>query len=92
MYKLIINSENYDFPTSWKNDLKAVCNAEHIVRDKRTSYFTMINFLFLCNLQIDVFLPVQNNINLMLYKYCITVPLNNHSVNCYEHFYIYTLC
>ncbi|QLK51081.1 valine--tRNA ligase [Ehrlichia ruminantium] len=39
IYKLIINSENYDFPTSWENDLKAVCNAEHIVRDKRTSYY-----------------------------------------------------
>ncbi|WP_078399948.1 valine--tRNA ligase [Ehrlichia ruminantium] len=39
IYKLIINSENYDFPISWENDLKAVCNAEHIVRDKRTSCY-----------------------------------------------------
>ena len=43
IHKLIINSENYNFPTSLENDLKAVCNAEHIIH---VLFFILLELLY----------------------------------------------
>ncbi|WDM85306.1 valine--tRNA ligase [Ehrlichia sp. JZT12] len=37
IHRLIINNKNDNFPTSLENDLKAVCNADHIIYNQPTN-------------------------------------------------------